>query len=90
MNTNLILYFCQLIWTDMFVSGTVMVIISKTVPDTPRINVTPASAAHAELLKYWSVLTGRSASSLCSSLLAKQQRKKATSSPLILMHNSDT
>ena len=29
----------------MFVSGTVMVIISKTVPDTPRINVTPASAA---------------------------------------------
>ena len=60
----------------MFVSGTVMVIISKTVPDTPRINVTPASAAHAELLKYWSVLTGRSASSLCSSLLEETLNRK--------------
>ena len=45
-------------------------------PDTPRINVTPASAAHAELLKYWSVLTGRSASSLCSSLLEETLNKK--------------
>ena len=35
----------------------------------PRIQVTPACQSHADLLNYWSVLEGRSISSLCSALL---------------------
>ena len=35
----------------------------------PRIHVTPACQSHADLLNYWSVLEGRSISSLCSALL---------------------
>ena len=35
----------------------------------PRVQVTPACQSHADLLNYWSVLEGRSISSLCSALL---------------------
>ena len=34
-----------------------------------RIMITPSCQAHAELLRYWSQIEGRSVSSLCSSLL---------------------